>query len=69
MQGLSGYFATVLLWVISTPQVGRGQPARTAVAEFFRTPTSLADARFATTKQRVLPLLQGQPDRSFITGA
>lgn len=36
-------------------------------AERISTPTSLADALFATTQQRVLALLFGQPHRSFFT--
>ncbi len=52
---------------ISTP-TNRSRPTRRkAAAHFFGTPTSLADALFTTTQQRVLALLYGQPNRSFFT--
>ena len=42
------------------------RPARRkAAAEGTGVPTSLADALFTTTQQRVLALLYGQPSRSF----
>lgn len=44
------------------------QPARRRTATgHLDSPTSLADALFTTTQQRVLSLLFGQPDRSFYT--
>jgi len=45
---------------------GSSRPARRkAAAERPDVPTSLADALFTTTQQRVLALLYGQPSRSF----
>ena len=45
---------------------GASRPARRkTVAERVNQPTSLADALFTTTQQRVLSLLFGQPSRSF----
>ena len=43
------------------------RPARRKAAGAATTPTSLADALFTATQQRVLALLFGEPDRSFYT--
>lgn len=57
---------------IKMPEMGNSmttkssRPARRkAAASLPASPTSLADALFTTTQQRVLALLFGQPDRSF----
>lgn len=57
---------------ISMPDMGKLTPTRSAgparrktAAERADVPTSLADALFTTTQQRVLALLYGQPSRSF----
>lgn len=57
---------------IKMPEMGNpattkgSRPARRkAAASLPAAPTSLADALFTTTQQRVLALLFGQPDRSF----
>ena len=57
---------------ITMPDMGNlvltraSRPARRkAAAERADMPTSLADALFTTTQQRVLALLYGQPSRSF----
>lgn len=48
--------------------MGKSMPVRRKVAtERSGASTSLADALFTTTQQRVLGLLFGQPDRSFYT--
>ncbi|MCY4610510.1 MAG: transcriptional regulator [Gammaproteobacteria bacterium] len=52
---------------ISSPADLSPPPRSKAAAECLGTPTSLADALFTTTQQRVLALLFGQPDRSFYT--
>ncbi len=52
---------------ISTPTRLSRPTRRKTAAEHVGTPTSLADALFTTTQQRVLALLFGQPDRSFFT--
>ena len=44
------------------------RPARRKAAAEADHPTSLADALFTTTQQRVLSLLFGQPSRSFFAG-
>ncbi len=43
------------------------RPARRKAAGDSTAPTSLADALFTATQQRVLGLLFGEPDRSFYT--
>ena len=43
------------------------QPTRRKAAADSTAPTSLADALFTATQQRVLGLLFGEPDRSFYT--
>ena len=49
---------------VTTPRSSR--PARRkAAAQRPDLPTSLADALFTTTQQRLLALLYGQPSRSF----
>ncbi len=45
----------------------RTRPVRRKVAAETPAPTSLADALFTATQQRVLALLFGEPDRSFYT--
>ena len=50
-----------------TPTRSTRPTRRKAAAGFSGTPTSLADALFTTTQQRVLALLYGQPNRSFFT--
>ena len=50
---------------ISTPTRASRPNRRKAGAEHPEAPTSLADALFTTTQQRVLALLFGQPSRSF----
>ena len=55
------------------PAMGRlttakhSRPARRKGAADSTAPTSLADALFTATQQRVLALLFGEPDRSFYT--
>ncbi len=57
----------IIMPIMGTPTPTRlSRPARRkAAAENIGTPTSLADALFTTTQQRVLALLFGQPNRSF----
>lgn len=51
---------------MGTLMTGTLRPARRkTIAERVNQPTSLADALFTTTQQRVLSLLFGQPSRSF----
>ncbi len=50
---------------ISTPTRLSRPARRKAAADRVGTPSSIADALFTTTQQRVLALLFGQPDRSF----
>ncbi len=49
----------------TTPAPKNSRPARRKAAKRASTPTSLADALFASTRQRVLALLFGQSGRSF----
>ncbi len=49
----------------STPTRLSRPARRKAAAEHFGRPTSLADALFTTTQQRILALLYGQPNRSY----
>lgn len=49
----------------TVPTLSSRPARRRAAAEQAGTPTSLADALFTTTQQRVLALLFGQPSRSF----
>ena len=45
----------------------RSRPTRRKAAADSTAPTSLADALFTATQQRVLALLFGEPERSFYT--